>query len=118
MSAKPDPVDPVTLRDLVPLNTLSEERLQEVAALATPERLPAGETVFRTGEADHQTVFLVFGEVELTGSDGASRTVWHGMEEARHPLADHQPRDATAVTVTDVHLLRIDNSMLDYVVAW
>lgn len=108
---------PDLLRTLEPLTTLSPARRAELAALCHLETVPAGATVFREGERDDQTVYLLHGIVRLhTARLGALRQLRAG--ETRHPLADRQPRPVTVTADTGCEVLRIDNDVLETALAW
>jgi len=108
------------LKELVPLFSLSDERLRELAALATRETHRPGVYLFRRGDLDNQTVYLLDGQVQLLGSDDDpdGDLVTAGTPEARHPLAERQPRAVSAVARSEVTVLRVDNNVLDYMITW
>ncbi len=110
-------VDADVLKEFVPLFSLSDERRRELAALAQCETVQAGVHLFHEGDVDNQTVYLLQGKVRLSGDDGGSNVI-SGTSVARHPLADRQPRQLSAVAVTEVTILRIDNNVLDYMITW
>jgi CRP-like cAMP-binding protein len=112
--------DPALLHHLVPLGTLGAARLGELAALARLETLPAGTALFRAGDNDHHAVYLIDGAVRLEETGLAPQTV-RGAARLGVPtfaLADHQPRRATAIADTAVEVLRLDNLLLDLMLAW
>lgn len=112
-------IDLERLRTLEPVSTLSEERLQELLPLTDVERVPLGGSLFREGDLDNQTLYLLEGDVQLTSSNGRiDRIVTARDPEARFPLDDSQPRQATAVALTRVEVMRIDNNVLDYMMTW
>lgn len=107
------------LRQFVPLFSLSEERLRELAALATRDVIKPGVHLFREGDVDNQTLYLLAGQVRL--HDAATREeqmLRADTSATRHPLGDCQPRRVSAVAVTEVEVLRIDNNVLDYMITW
>ncbi len=111
--------DREVLRGLVPLSSLSAERLDELVSLAVLESHPAGTVLFRRGELDNQAIYLLSGQVRLVFPDeDAERIVKAGTEEARHPIGDRQPRRATAVALSPVTVLRVDANLLDYMLTW
>jgi len=105
------------LKEFVPLFSLSDERRKELATLSHCETLQPGVQLFREGDVDNQTVYLLEGQVRLSGADGDS-TVISGTSVARHPLADRQPRQLSAQAASEVTVLRIDNNVLDYMITW
>lgn len=107
------------MRQFVPLFSLSDERLRELAALATTDVIKAGMRLFHEGDVDNQSLYLLRGQVRLTSDEsGQEQVIRADTSAARHALGDCQPRRVTAVAVTEVEVLRIDNNVLDYMVTW
>ena len=90
-------VDKAVLKSLVPANALNAENFQELANKARLEEIPAGRFLFKKGEMDRKTVYVLSGEVELSG-EGGTQVVKGGTIEGRQPLANKQPRQMTART--------------------
>ena len=112
-------ITPERLRKLEPLSNLSTERLEELVTLSSVDRLPIGLSVFRQGDIDNQTVYLLDGEVQLSSSDGKlDKVITSKQKEAVFPLDDSQPRQVSCVAMSRVDVLRIDNSVLDYMMMW
>ena len=107
------------LRDLVPINALSEAHIDEVTRKTTFEDVRSGRYVFRKGGRDYQSVYLLEGTIELIG---AARevvgTVKAGSEDALHPLAQKQPRQLSARASGKVTVARIDSRLLDVLLTW
>lgn len=107
------------LQKLEPLSTLSEERLEELASLSYVEKLPIGVNIFHEGDIDNQTVYLLDGDVQLTSENKKIDKVITGtQDEAKYPLDDSQPRQVSCSALCRVELIRIDNSVLDYMMMW
>ena len=113
-----DLVEPQVLKTLVPPSALNAENFHELARKAVVERLPAGRSIFRAGESDKKTVYLLKGEVELVGEQGVESVVRGGTEASRHPLANHQPRLVTARARTEITFTRFDTDLLDILLTW
>ncbi|MCX7154246.1 MAG: cyclic nucleotide-binding domain-containing protein [Proteobacteria bacterium] len=112
-------VDVGILRTLSPLSSLSDLRLQELAALCYFERVSKNVNPFRMRGIAGQSVFLVRGELELAAGDAAARKVIAGgTEEARYALGKRGPEFGSANAITDVELIRIDDDLLDIMVTW
>ncbi|MGD9604115.1 MAG: cyclic nucleotide-binding domain-containing protein [Gammaproteobacteria bacterium] len=111
-------VDKAVLKTLVPANALNVENFQELAGKAIVEEIPAGRTLFKAGETDRKTLYLLEGQVTLTDAAGKSLTVTGGTEAARHPLANQQPRQQTAKSRTDCKITRFDSDLLDILLTW
>ncbi len=108
------------LRVFEPISALSVERLEELHGLVDVEVLGVGVTIFREGDVDNQSVYLLDGDVQLTSvSDRSLNTVLtHKVNDAKYPLAAGQPRQMTCTAMTLTKVLRVDNSILDYMLTW
>ena len=107
------------IKHLEPISALSRARLEELVSLAYVDRIGIGVSVFREGDLDNQTIYLLSGDVLLTSSDGSvEKLLSANHEQAKFPLDDSQPRQMSCVANGPVELLRIDNSVLDYMMMW
>ena len=108
------------LREFEPISALSNERLEELQGLIDIEVLGVGVTIFREGDVDNQSIYLIDGDVQLSSvSDNSlSLAMTHKANDAKHPLAEGQPRQTTCTAMTIAKVLRIDNSILDYMLTW
>lgn len=108
------------LQQVEPLSVLSPERLEELRGLVDVEEMGVGVTIFREGDVDNQSVYLLNGDVQMNSvSDSKLNTVLtHKSDDAKHPLAQGQPRQVTCTAMTIAKVLRIDNSVLDYMLTW
>jgi len=111
-------VDRAILRSLVPANALNSENFQELAAKAYVEEVPAGRVIFKAGDHDRKSTYLLEGQVTLTDSAGRVTTIAHDSAVARHPLANQQPKQQTAKAKTDCKLTRVDSDLLDILLTW
>jgi len=104
---------------LEPISALSNERLDELAKLVYIEKVSIGVSLFREGDLDNQTLYLLQGDVQLSSSDGSfDEVVSSRHNTAKFPLDDSQPRQVSCVALGLVEFLRIDNSVLDYMMMW
>lgn len=111
-------VDKAVLKSFVPPSALNAENFQELAGKAVVEEVAAGKTIFKPGDNDRKTIYLIEGEIELTDAGGAKSTLKSGSDVARHPVGNHQPRKHTAVTTTTSKITRIDSDLLDILLTW
>ena len=114
----PELVDKNVLKVLVPPSALNVENFQELAGKTYVEEIAAGKAVFKEGDTDRQSVYLVDGSIELTSNKGDTNTVMAGTDIAKHPLANQQPRKHTAIAVADSQIIRIDSDLLDILLTW
>ena len=59
-------VDKNILKTLVPPNALNAENFQELSGKAFIEEAPPGKVIFKTGDLDRKTIYLLEGEVVLS----------------------------------------------------
>lgn len=111
-------VDKSLLKRFVPPSSLNAENFQELAGKALVEEIPPGRAVFKAGDTDRKTVYLVEGELEVTSATGDKSVVKSGTDIARHPIANHQPRKHTAVAKVPSKITRIDSDLLDVLLTW
>jgi rhodanese-related sulfurtransferase len=106
------------LSGLAPLDTLSPERLDELAAVATVERAARGTDPLATHRSDAQSVFLMQGEMLLVYAKGGTMVVVGGTEDARHALNQREDSLVRTKAITDVELLIVDAEVIDIAATW
>ena len=111
-------LDKALLKTLVPPQSLNHENFQELAQQAVVEDLPAGRDVFKKGDMDRKTVYLLDGELELRNDTGIAAVLRGGSKESKHPIANQQPRQVTAKAKTKVTVVRFDTDLLDILLTW
>jgi len=113
-----DLVDKTVLKLFIPPSALNAENFQELAGKTFVENVPAGKTIFKEGETDRKSIFLIEGQVEISSSKVGSKIVISGSDVAKHPLANQQPRRFTATAKVQSKLIRIDSDLLDILLPW
>ena len=106
------------LKAFVPLNSLTPANLAKLVAQTRIEQIPAGATLFRQGDIDKWTFYLVAGEITLSGKTQAGQSIPAGSPLAKHPLGHQQPRHFTAISKTAASIVRIDSQLLDTLLTW
>lgn len=114
----PRPLDRELLKQFSPLSGLKPENQADLAGKSQVQETEAGRYVFRQGDADKRTVYLVKGEIELRSADKVVRVITGGSEEARHPLAPQIPRHLAARAKTNVEWFGVDSDLLDIMLTW
>lgn len=102
----------------MPINALAPPHFNEIADKISIEDLPAGRVIFKEGERDNRTVYLLAGEVALFVGTTVVSNLSSDTDLARHPLAPQQPRQHTAKAKTPVTIARIDTGLLDVLLTW
>ncbi len=111
-------IDKSVLKTFVPPSALNAENFQELAGKTYIEEIAAGKAIFKEGDTDRQSVYLVDGQAEITAGNGQSKIVMAGTDAAKHPLANQQPRKHTAIAKTDSKIIRVDSDLLDILLTW
>ena len=107
------------LQELVPLNALSETSFTEIAPKIVIEEVRSGHYLFRKGDHDNQSVYLLDGKVDLIdGKRKVTGGVEAGTDISRYPVANQQPRPLSARAVTRVVVARVDSVLLDAFLNW
>jgi CRP-like cAMP-binding protein len=106
------------LKTFAPLDGLKRENLAALAKKVTVRTLTAGRFLFKEGETDKRTVWLVGGLVELREGERTVAMVRGGTAEARNPLSPQLPRRVSARAVDEISYLAIDSELLDVMITW
>ncbi|MFO7602991.1 MAG: cyclic nucleotide-binding domain-containing protein [Gammaproteobacteria bacterium] len=106
------------LKKLIPICELTDDNFRELVRQIQLETLPAGETLFRRGDTDQNTFYLINGEVALIDGNGDEKSLNHRSTQCRFPLDHHRPRHYTLIARTEIRYLRIDNNLLDVLLTW
>ncbi len=118
MPAGPRTVDRSVLKTLVPPASLNARNFQGLADKAVMEEIAPGKLLFKKGEHDRKTIYLLSGQVDLIDDQGTQDSIKGGTKEARHPLANQQPRPVTAQAKSRATIIRFDSDLLDVLLTW
>lgn len=111
-------VDKAVLKTLVPPSALNDENFEALAGRAYLEEVPPGHVLFNAGDVDRRTVYLLEGELILSSRQGKTLVLHGDSALAKHPVANQQPRQQTAVARTGCKLTRFDSDLLDLMLTW
>lgn len=106
------------LAALEPISSLSASRLRELLDYCHLETVAQGLVSFNGHPWQEESVYLVKGELEITYADGNRVLIRADSEWARHPIGKRQPDIRSAIALSDVQLLRVDDDLLDQMVTW
>jgi len=106
------------LKTFAPLNGLKRDNLAALAKKVSVRTLPAGRTLFKEGESDKRSIWVVSGMVELREGDRTIAMIRGGTPEARNPLSPKLPRASTARALDEISYLAIDSELLDVIITW
>jgi CRP-like cAMP-binding protein len=111
-------VDIAQLKALTPLDSLKKDNIHALAKKTKVRDAQPGETLFREGESDKRTVYVLSGTVELREGDTPKARIVGGSDDARNPLSPKLPRRETAIATSSVEYISIDSDLLDVMLTW
>lgn len=111
-------VNPGHLSRFVPLNSLSQDNLREIARKAHKVNVAGGRFLFRDGKKPRAHLFLLEGEVDLMGAEGVEKSVRAGSDEARQSLEHVHPSATAARAKGEVTAIAVDRDLLDLMLTW
>jgi CRP-like cAMP-binding protein len=107
------------LRSFSPLDGMKRENLHALARKAVLRELSLGRLLFKEGDTDKRTFYLVSGTIELLHESRTMAVIQGGSPEARNALAPTLPRRCSARVASDkVEYLAIDSDTLDMMLTW
>jgi CRP-like cAMP-binding protein len=107
------------LRTFSPLDGLKLENLRALARKTVVRELPQGRLLFKEGESEKRTFYLVSGTLDLLAEGRHAGLVKGGTPEARHPIAPLLPRRCSARVASErVEYIAIDSDLLDVLLTW
>jgi CRP-like cAMP-binding protein len=106
------------LKSFAPLDGLKRDNLAALAKKVSIRTMAAGRYLFKEGESDKRTVWIVGGMVELREGDRTVGMIRGGTPEARNALSPQFPRRMSARAVDEISYLAIDSELLDVMITW
>ena len=95
-------VDIALLKTLSPLDGLKSENLQALVKKTAVRTISSGRFLFKEGDDEHRTIYVLSGEIEFLENDTVIRTVTGGSPDAQNPLMPRLPRPVSARAKGDV----------------
>ena len=112
-------VELTLLRTFSPLDGLKSENLRALARKTSLRELGQGRTLFKEGDTDKRTFYLVSGTVDLLTEGHIVGTVKGRSPDAKHPIAPILPRRCTARVASEtIEYIAIDSDLLDVLLTW
>jgi CRP-like cAMP-binding protein len=111
-------VDSSQLKAFSPIDSLKKDNLAALVKKTKVRDAQPGEALFREGDAEKRTFYVLSGTVELREANQSVAKVTGGSEDARNPLSPKLPRLQTAFAITPVEYITIDSDLLDVMLTW
>jgi CRP-like cAMP-binding protein len=106
------------LRGFSPLDGLKRDNLAALARKVQIRELSPGQLLFKEGDTEKRTIYVVSGILELVDQAKIVGKVEGGTELARNPVAPVYPRRVTAKARDRVQFISIDSDLLDVMLTW
>lgn len=110
---KPEPVDPMLLKNFSKFHDLDYDKLQALAAQSLVYKVPPGTQLTERGTRDTRNLYLLEGTVQLVAADGGVKRIDSGTATASNPISSLKPRMYTVTAVTRVAFLWIDDNLAE-----
>lgn len=118
MSQQGRPVEVAQLRKFSPLDGMKKENQAALARKVFIRELEPGRLLFKQGDTDKRTIWVVSGTIELSEEGRIVGAIRGGTAEARHPLPLKVPRPYSGRALDLVEYLSIDSELLDVMITW
>jgi CRP-like cAMP-binding protein len=106
------------LKRFSPMNGLKRQNLEALANKTAVQTLDAGRTLFKAGDTEKRTYFLVSGSLELRDLRGSMVTLEAGAPAAHTAISPVLPRQCTARALDEVEYISLDTDLLDVMLTW
>lgn len=111
-------LDTDLLRTFSPLDGLKRDNLAALARKVQIRELSPQQFLFKEGDTEKRTVYVVSGSVELICGGKVEEIIKGGTTAARNPVAAVSPRRVSARARDRVQYISIDSDLLDVMLTW
>lgn len=101
------------IRLLIPINELSPQSQDEIVQKSEITELKKDKFLFKQGDRDDYSYYLLEGEIELLANDQLHNTITGGSERACYAMAQLQPRQFSARSKTPCVIFKVNRNILD-----
>jgi CRP-like cAMP-binding protein len=112
------PIDVAFLRKFSPFEGMKKDNLDALARKVVVNKLAANRVLFKEGDREKRSFWLVSGLLELREGDRTVAMIRAGTPEARSALTPQLPRKFSARAVDPIEYLAIDSELLDMMITW
>ena len=111
-------LDITLLKTFSPLDGLKRDNLAALAKKVQIRELSPQQILFKEGDTEKRTIYIVSGALELLDEGKISKVVEGGTDGARNPVSPLYPRRMTARAHDRVQYISIDSDLLDVMLTW
>ncbi|HLU05298.1 MAG TPA: cyclic nucleotide-binding domain-containing protein [Woeseiaceae bacterium] len=115
---KDEQLDTELLKSFSPLDGLKRDNLAALAKKVQIRELSPQQILFKEGDTEKRTVYVVSGSLELIDQGQVQEVVEGGTDGARNPVSPMFPRRVTAKARDRVQYISIDSDLLDVMLTW
>ena len=101
------------IKSLIPISGLAPQYQNEVVHKAELLKFKKKQNVFKQGDVDPYTYYLLEGELDLQANGSLIKTVAGGSMDAQSPLSQLQPRQMSAQSKGKSTVMRIPRELMD-----
>jgi len=101
-----------SLKQLIPIRNLSEDKLQAFSLENQSELFSKGEIVFSIDESADTAVYLLDGTVSIADSNGKTFEIEASEAKAKFPLCSGLKQTTTATAKSDISILRVSQKIM------
>jgi len=106
------------LKRFSPLDGLKRDNLTALVGKVQIRELSPGQFLFKEGDTEKRTLYVVSGTLELVDQSEVVDTVEGGSDASRNPVAAFFPRRVSGRARDRVQYLAIDSDLLDVMLTW
>lgn len=101
-----------SLKKLIPIRNLSDEKLQSFALEHKAKVLPVGEILFKCNESANAAIYLLKGTVSLSDSNGKTFEITSTDAKGKFPLSSGLKHTTTATSKSEVSVLHVSQKIM------
>ncbi|MDH3747631.1 MAG: cyclic nucleotide-binding domain-containing protein [Gammaproteobacteria bacterium] len=106
------------LKGFSPLDGLKRDNLAALARKVQVRELSPGQVLFKEGDTEKRTFYVVSGLLDLQDQGKLVGTVEGGSAHAKNPVAPVYPRRVSAKARDRVQFISVDSDLLDVMLTW
>jgi len=106
------------LRRLIPTKHLTPEMIARVVEHSKVLSLPVGHVLFKEGEYDRKTYYLLKGKLQMHNKAGQKMEFNAGTISSTRPVHNVQPRQYDCETATPCTVIVMESKFLDVFLTW